>query len=36
MLVDAPGLEAKTVFEALQLKHPDEFVGGQLRSLQRK
>ena len=36
MLVDAPGLEAKTVFEALQLKHPDQFVEGQLRSLQRK
>ena len=36
MLVDEPGLETKTVFEALQLKHPDRFVDGQLRSLQRK
>lgn len=36
MLVDEPGLETKTMFEALQLKHPDRFVDGQLRSLQRK
>ena len=36
MLVDAPGLEAKTVFDALQRKYPDRFVDGQQRSLQRK
>lgn len=36
MLVDAPGLEAKTVFDALQRKYPDRFVDGQVRSLQRK
>ena len=36
MLVDAPGLEAKTVFDALQLKYPDRFVDGHVRSLQRK
>ena len=34
--VDAnPGLEAKTVFEALQRKYPGEFADGQLRTLQR-
>ncbi len=36
MLVDAPGLEAKTVFDALQSKHPNQFVDGQVRSLQRR
>lgn len=30
-----PGLEAKTVFEALQRKYPGEFGDGQLRTLQR-
>jgi hypothetical protein len=30
-----PGLEAKTIFEALQRKHPGEFADGQLRTLQR-
>jgi hypothetical protein len=34
--VDAnPGLEAKTIFEALQRKYPGEFADGQLRTLQR-
>src|SRR3954468_11389778 len=30
-----PGLEAKTVFEALQRKYPGEFADGQIRTLQR-
>ena len=30
-----PGLEAKTIFEALQRKYPGEFGDGQLRTLQR-
>lgn len=30
-----PGLEAKTIFEALQRKYPGEFPDGQLRTLQR-
>ncbi len=30
-----PGLEAKTIFEALQRKYPGEFADGQLRTLQR-
>lgn len=30
-----PGLEAKTIFEALQRKCPGEFADGQLRTLQR-
>ena len=35
--VDAnPGLEAKTLFEALQRKYPGEFADGQLRTLQRR
>lgn len=35
--VDAnPGLEAKTLFEALQRSHPGEFADGQLRTLQRR
>ena len=35
-LEDAPGLEAKTVFEALQRDHPGRFDDGQLRTLQRR
>jgi hypothetical protein len=36
-LVDGnPGLEAKTIFEALQRKYPGEFGDGQLRTLQRR
>jgi len=36
-LVDAnPGLEAKTLFEALQREHPGRFADGQLRTLQRR
>jgi hypothetical protein len=31
-----PGLEAQTVFMALQRKYPDRFADGQLRTLQRK
>ena len=31
-----PGLEAKTIFEALQRKCPGEFADGQLRTLQRR
>ncbi len=31
-----PGLEAKTIFEALQRQHPGEFADGQLRTLQRR
>src|SRR4029077_1061346 len=31
-----PGLEAKTIFAALQRKYPDRFADGQLRTLQRK
>ncbi len=30
-----PGLEAKTMFEALQREHPGRFADGQLRTLQR-
>jgi len=30
------GLEAKTVFEYLQRRHPGQFQDGQLRTLQRK
>ena len=30
-----PGLEAKTIFEALQRENPGEFADGQLRTLQR-
>jgi len=36
MLVLNPGLEAKTIFEHLQVKYPDEIQHGQLRTLQRK
>ena len=36
-LVEAnPGLEAKTLFEALQRQHPGRFSDGQLRTLQRR
>ena len=31
-----PGLEAKTLFEALQRKYPGRFADGQLRALQRR
>ena len=31
-----PGLEAKTIFEALQRKHPGAYADGQLRTLQRR
>ena len=31
-----PGLEAKTIFSALQRKHPERFSDGQLRTLQRR
>jgi hypothetical protein len=36
LLMDNPGLEAKTVFELLQEKHPERFGDGQLRTLQRR
>src|SRR5882757_11369471 len=32
----SPGLEAKTLFEALQREQPGRFAEGQLRTLQRK
>jgi hypothetical protein len=35
-LREAPGLEAKTVFAALQRDHPGRFEDGQLRTLQRR
>jgi hypothetical protein len=35
-LESAPGLEAKTLFEALQREHPGRFSEGQLRTLQRR
>jgi len=35
-LVEEPGLETKTLFELLQVEHPDRFVDGQLRTLQRQ
>lgn len=31
-----PGLEAKTIFAALQREHPERFADGQLRTLQRR
>src|SRR5450432_2806940 len=31
-----PGLEAKTIFEALQRAHPDQYADPQLRTLQRR
>jgi hypothetical protein len=36
MLLDAPGLEAKTLLEALQAKYPAQYEPGQLRTLQRR
>jgi hypothetical protein len=35
-LADHPGLEAKTLFEDLQRRHPGRFADGQLRTLQRR
>lgn len=35
-LAEAPGLEAKSLFEALQRKHPGGFSDGQLRTFQRR
>ena len=35
-LRDTPGFEVKTVFEALQEKHPGRYADGQLRTLQRR
>jgi len=32
----APELEAKTLFEALQIEHPERYEDGQLRTLQRR
>lgn len=36
LLAQDAGLQAKTVFEALQRRHPGEFRAGQLRTLQRR
>jgi len=36
LLQDAPGLEAKTMFEVLCEKHPGRYEEGQLRTLQRR
>jgi len=36
MLEINPGLEAKTIFEALQRKNPGKYADGQLRTLQRR
>jgi hypothetical protein len=36
LLKDNPGLEAKTLFQSLQEKHPDRFSDGQLRTMQRR
>lgn len=35
LMVGEPGLDAKTVFEVLQTRHPGRFVDGQVRTLQR-
>lgn len=35
-LVDAPELEAKTLFEFLMAEHPERYEAGQLRTLQRR
>src|SRR5437764_15066193 len=35
-LAQSPGLEAKTLFQALQRQHPGRFADGQLRTLQRR
>jgi hypothetical protein len=36
LLVEAPELEARTIFEALTEQHPDRYQPGQLRTLQRR
>lgn len=36
MLIDAPGLRAKTLFEWLQREYPGKFADGQIRTLQRR
>lgn len=36
MLVAAPALEAKTLFEHLRMRYPDRYEDGQLRTLQRR
>jgi len=36
LLRETPGLEAKTVFEVLQERHPGRYPDGQLRTLQRR
>lgn len=36
LLREAPGLEALTIFEELQRRHPSRFQEGQLRTLQRR
>jgi hypothetical protein len=36
LLAEAPGLEAKTVFELLTEKYPERYEPGQLRTLQRR
>ena len=35
LLVNDPGLQAKTIFEWLQKEHPNKYNSGQLRTLQR-
>lgn len=35
-LIAHPGLEAKTIFAALQRKYPNQFADGQVRTLQRR
>lgn len=36
LLKDGPGLEAKTLLEEMQRRHPGRFADGQLRTLQRR
>ena len=36
LLEQSPGLDAKTLFEELQRRHPERFAEGQLRTLQRR
>ncbi len=36
LVKEAPGLQARTVFEELQRRHPGKFADGQLRTLQRR
>lgn len=36
MLIDSPGLEARTIFDDLLERKPDSYVPGQLRTLQRR